>query len=398
MTVHVERSLGRRWVRRAALFAVFAACATAAHLSAHGVVGVVSPTLATAFVSSPSVGTDKPIKVLWDSIDTGLRVACFNAANTSTPRLDQAGWPRVTAVGFELPGRPSGFSLIEPLDDEWELVEGEAVEIPNRGRVVLDFAIVTRANRKGSMRGKDHHLAGLPPGQAAVRGSGTRFCVSGPFPDRLPDVKDPAVTVDTTIELLINGVVVTFDRVEGRGPSRDFGLWNSVDRRVPLYPQARSANAFDRTLKGSCETTIAPVEPANAGACAVFQPVPSAFAQIDGTCQLTHLGRSTTHTVQQLLFALNSQGQPIIVNGQPVITGLRNCATFTAANGDMLRHTTIGTVAPGSVPGTVVFNGDLVFSGGTGRFADASGVGTFEGDASLITNTGRLEIDGRLTY
>ena len=172
--------------------------------------------------------------------------------------------------------------------------------------------------------------------------------------------------------------------------TRSSGVASSAD--------ATMGRTAERPFKGDCQTTVAPVDPANAGVCEVFAQAPSAFAEINGTCQLTHLGRSTTHTVQQLLFALDPQGQPVLVNGQPIIAALRNCATFTAANGDTLRHTTAGTVAPGAAPGTVTFSGELVFTGGSGRFADAAGVATFEGDASLSTNTGRLAIDGRLTY
>jgi hypothetical protein len=67
-----------------------AVCATpAAVVSAHVVRGVVNPTLATAFVSSPSGASDAPIKIAWGTPDTGLRVVCFYAAKTSTPRRFQ---------------------------------------------------------------------------------------------------------------------------------------------------------------------------------------------------------------------------------------------------------------------------------------------------------------------
>ena len=90
--------------------------------------GLISPTAATAFVSSPTSAADLPVPLKWSSgtivVDTGLRVVCFNVANTSTPRVDRPAWPRVTSVGFELPGSLSGFSLVAPLDDEWQIVEG----------------------------------------------------------------------------------------------------------------------------------------------------------------------------------------------------------------------------------------------------------------------------------
>ena len=195
-----------------------------------------NPTLATAFVSSPSAREDAPIKIVWGAQDTRLQVVCFHAANTSSPRADAADWPRVMGVGFELPGSASGFSLLQPLDDRWELVEGGTVSIDGRGTVALDFAIVARVNPIKWFRKGLHDPGGIPPGQPVTQGSGTRFCVSGPFPDTLPDLSDPSKTVATTIERIINGVVVSFHGVEHRGPSRDLGLW--VNRpSVPLYPE-----------------------------------------------------------------------------------------------------------------------------------------------------------------
>ena len=74
-------------MRNLVLFVVGAlVVASLSALSAHVVKGLSSPALATAFVSSPSAGTDAPLRVQWGSSDTRLRVACFFAANTSLPR------------------------------------------------------------------------------------------------------------------------------------------------------------------------------------------------------------------------------------------------------------------------------------------------------------------------
>ncbi len=207
-----------------------------AGVSAHVVRGVINPALATAFVSSPAAGPDAPIKVLWATHDTGHRVICFYAANTSMPRVDDDKWPRITAVGFELPGAPSGFSLLEPLGDEWRLVEGTQADIPGHGTVALDFAIVANVNPAGLPRKGPRNPLGIEPGQRQARGSGTRFCVSGPFPDSLPDPDNPTTEVATTIEHLINGVVVGFHRVQPHGPSTDVGVWEDPRRSIPLYP------------------------------------------------------------------------------------------------------------------------------------------------------------------
>lgn len=206
-----------------------------AGMSAHIVKGVVNSTLATALVSSPSTGQDAPIKIQWGT-DTGLRVMCFNVANTSPPRPDDADWPRVTGVGFELPGSPAGFSLLEPLDGQWELVEGGTAAIPGSATVALDFALVARVNPAGLSRTGPRDPLGIPPGQP--RGSGTRFCVSGPFPDMLPNPTDPEAPLAATIERLLDGVVVGFHRVQPSGPSTDVGVWDNVlQRAIPLYPE-----------------------------------------------------------------------------------------------------------------------------------------------------------------
>ena len=214
---------------------VFASLAT---VSAHVVVGQISPTLARAFVSSPSSATDAPVRVAWNTTDTGLRVICFAAANTSQPRLDRPGWPRITAIGFELPGTLAGFSLVSPLDGEWELVEDVETSVPNQGTVTLDLALVARVNPMGRTPGRPDAPRGIPPGQMGVRGSGTQFCVSGPFPDRRPNLEtaDPEDSIETTIERLINGVVVAFHGVDGNRRGMDIGLWDNAARAIPLFP------------------------------------------------------------------------------------------------------------------------------------------------------------------
>jgi hypothetical protein len=85
--------------------------------------------------------------------------------------------------------------------------------------VGVDFAILARP---GTLRG-------LPPGQPAVRGSGTRFCVSGPFPSTVNGAA-------TTIETLINGVIVGFAAGESAGAATDLGVWTDPQRTIPLYP------------------------------------------------------------------------------------------------------------------------------------------------------------------
>ena len=217
--------------------------ASATSLSAHIVKGLVAPDSATAFISSPTSGTDAPVVVKWTTsttvVDTGLRVLCFYAANTSAPRVDRPNGPRLTSIGFELPGSPSGFSLVSASDGgDWEIVQGREAVLRGHGPVTLDFAIVAHATQAPQWLPHAAARGGIPPGQASVRGSGTRFCVSGPFPDTLPNLTtpDPDDVTATTIENLLNGVVVAFSDVYGNPGGLDFGAWASPLRTFPLYP------------------------------------------------------------------------------------------------------------------------------------------------------------------
>jgi hypothetical protein len=194
-------------------------------LSAHPVRGITEPS-ATAFVGSPTAGSDLPVPVAWGTppnrFDSGVSVACFHVANTT--QLPGSEWPRVTAVGFELPGARSGFTLLTPQDQGWQVVENISVDTP-RGVLTVDFALVAPVNPMGhSTAGNPQTLLGLPPNQPSGRGNGTPFCVAGPFPPGF------------SIEQIIDGVVVRFHRVQPNGPSIDLGLWDSATRTVPLYP------------------------------------------------------------------------------------------------------------------------------------------------------------------
>jgi hypothetical protein len=203
-------------------------------VSAHFVRGLSAPGLAAAFVSSPTGASDALISLAWttgtSTVDTGLRVACFYVANSSTPRADNPDWPRVTGVGFELPGSLAGFALLTPHGD-WTIAENVPAFLDGQ-EVTLDFAIVARVNSTGRTPGQPHNPLGIPPGQAETRRSGTRFCVSGPFPPGL------------TIEGMINGVVVEFHGLD-KGPRGEAGVWyptpagatgpGPIPRAIPLY-------------------------------------------------------------------------------------------------------------------------------------------------------------------
>jgi hypothetical protein len=108
------------------------------------------------------------------------------------------------------------------------------------------------------------------------------------------------------------------------------------------------------------------------------------YRQVDtGACQLSHLGHAALYSVQDIDFAAGTQVSVEL--------------TFTAANGDVLRATNVGTSAPDG-PG-VRFRGTTTFTGGTGRFANAIGQARLEGTANFLANTAEFTVvDGWIGY
>jgi hypothetical protein len=136
--------------------------------------------------------------------------------------------------------------------------------------------------------------------------------------------------------------------------------------------------ASSRPAGGTCtfQKTPLPPEPG--------QPANVRHLHIDELCQLLHLGR-----------AIGSAEETVTSTATgPVFT---NSTTYTAANGDRLFVTFSGT---GTVPvdGVVSFSGTETVTGGTGRFAGASGSLDRAGTVSILTLTGEFETSGAITY
>lgn len=70
---------------------------------------------------------------------------------------------------------------------------------------------------------------------------------------------------------------------------------------------------------------------------------------------------------------------------------------FTAANGDLLRATSVGSGTP-TGPTTLRFTGTASITGGTGRFASATGEMSVEGTADNVSGDARFSWDGWITY
>ena len=111
-----------------------------------------------------------------------------------------------------------------------------------------------------------------------------------------------------------------------------------------------------------------------------------------GTGTVPQLGRVTLVATDCIL--LNQLGQPVrFDNGQ---------LTLTAANGDELKATyTGGTLTPiDNTAGLPLFNleAPVIITGGTGRFAGASGSGYLRGAENLATGQGQFKLTASISY
>jgi hypothetical protein len=109
---------------------------------------------------------------------------------------------------------------------------------------------------------------------------------------------------------------------------------------------------------------------------------PALTIQIQGTGTATHLGRLTTvqsHCVTPPSFDFT--------NGQ---------FTLTAANGDQLFGTYEGEFLPLDPP-LAAIDGELTFTGGTGRFVGATGTGDASGVQNLATGDATVVLEGTIS-
>lgn len=146
-----------------------------------------------------------------------------------------------------------------------------------------------------------------------------------------------------------------------------------TDPTSGLHAAQLSAVEQNRPFRAECNMRIQPPTVVS----------PGVIAQIDsGDCQALHLGAS----------ALVSDK---VIN---VVAGTQTTqVTFTAANGDVLRGTGAGTSSM-VAPGIVNFTADVTFTGGTGRFANATGRATIRGQANLVEARSAMKMEGFILY
>jgi hypothetical protein len=104
--------------------------------------------------------------------------------------------------------------------------------------------------------------------------------------------------------------------------------------------------------------------------------------EIQGTGNATHLGRLTT-----------DQSHCATPTSPAFTDGL---FTLTAANGDQLLGTYSGDFVPLDPP-LFSIDGQFTFTGGTGRFAGATGGGDASGVQNLATGDATVELVGTIS-
>jgi hypothetical protein len=139
----------------------------------------------------------------------------------------------------------------------------------------------------------------------------------------------------------------------------------------------------DLPISGQCEGTfeIIPID---------FLPPPldrfaaHAHTPSQGTCRIAQLGRSTT--VGEDLFDFTSD--PFTGSGSRI---------YTAANGEELRAAAEVAVPQPGESKTFTSSGTLTFTGGTGRFRNATGIARFTGGGVIEDGTNFYSFEGTLS-
>ena len=154
---------------------------------------------------------------------------------------------------------------------------------------------------------------------------------------------------------------------------------------IALAPEAQAGpKGTNRPIKGACDTFITPLTPPG-----VFP----AIIAVDTACHLSHLGL----TVGSTDFEIITPSGPPVGTVLPVNISVP-LIVYTAANGDQLFSTFVGTGEIDFATGVATFDGTETYHGGTGRFLHATGQSHTEGAGSLVTNLGALTTSGSISY
>ena len=169
----------------------------------------------------------------------------------------------------------------------------------------------------------------------------------------------------------------------GEGPleprSQGLGL-SPAGSTIPAIPHpsgddpvGMDANEGMVPFRGTYTTVVA-----EAG----FIPPTTALLDLWGDGYATRLGKSAWYSLSSV----------------DVVTGVQSGSTVEiAANGDEFHYDYLGGSIQDDVTGKATFWGDWVVTGGTGRFAGATGGGTYEGTADVTQGTGQITLIGEIS-
>src|SRR5712664_1334923 len=116
--------------------------------------------------------------------------------------------------------------------------------------------------------------------------------------------------------------------------------------------------------------------PVNGSGSGTFTDTSPTTVLITGTGNYDHLGLTT------LRF-------PSTITGQAACGGFMATEqdTYTGANGDSVFQTVHDTICPTTTPNAFTLTGSFTVTGGSGRFADASGSGTVQASITFTSST-----------
>lgn len=174
-----------------------------------------------------------------------------------------------------------------------------------------------------------------------------------------------------------------------RIPSRWDGVTMRLIRTLPAMLAAAAAVLLTTPPVVTAATTTPFKSDITAQASFAETPVPGVLTVTgSGVGHASHLGNVTVSTAETLDF-VTSPGSLVIRDGTMVMV---------AANGDELHWAYEGAGSLPDAQGISAFSGTFLVTGGTGRFADATGSGTFHGTGSTITGVAIVSYHGRIAY
>jgi len=146
---------------------------------------------------------------------------------------------------------------------------------------------------------------------------------------------------------------------------------------APSFAEAKNLRPFKGRVVATWDNVFAALPP----------PAGISLAKFIGTSQMTHMGNAA----QSGTLTLTPNGHPFLIPGNGSVT-------ITAANGDTVKFDYTGILNAANGEGTGTFN----ITGGTGRFAGATGGGTFF--AAINFSSGPVNapmtvvLDGQIDY